>query len=273
MKKFRINRFIISTFIVCLIAFNAVAIAAEIIPLGTVQEVNGDEIAIMVESDRPAVAPEEIVTTQSRIPGIDEVVESAKGYIDSSTKDVLKVKITEGEPAIGDEVLLHKEQFLNLTLPQEQSKWQKMIFTDVRGRGTDKKEKNIGAMCAMANKYFTGEGVEKNVYDSFILSKYATTNFDGPPPDCASMYGWHRLMGDIEQPDSPRWNPSDAEGLRWVKYGAEKGSYSGMMGYGLFFVYKKEFDKAEIWFKKAMAIEPEDLKGGAQRMIDTMHDF
>ena len=94
---------------------------------------DGSNLITLIQApDRARVFPEELVKVHSRIPGIDEVVESAKGYVYATKKGVLQIKITEGEPALGEDVVLLQGEFLSASAPTDEEPWRRMGYDDLR---------------------------------------------------------------------------------------------------------------------------------------------
>lgn len=261
------NRIVFVLAAALLFALSSIAHAEDIL-LGTVQQVGKKSIIVMTEPDRPAVTPEEFVKIQSRIPGIDEIVESAQGYVESSKNGTLVITVTEGTPAVGDEVVLRKGEFLGGSQTTEVEKWRKLDYLDARSGFRSKKEKNVGAVCAMAYMLTLGEGVEKNEFDAFSLFGYAT-QLENPPADCANEYGTRLMFGDMVN-DPPQWRMNPDEGLHWVKYAAENGSYGGMLAYAMALWVTGKRKESDAWLEKAIQIEPEDKKGNARAFIDNV---
>jgi len=240
--------------------------AAELL-LGTVEaEMDGQSlVTIIQEKDRPRVLPEELVKIQSQIPGIDEVVESAKGYVYGTAKGSFQVKITEGEPALGEEVILLRGEFLNGEAPIDENIWQRMGYEDLR-KGINKPA-NPGAACALAKMHVEGAEVEKNEYDAYVM--YYLASKHEPSADCAAEYGMRLLSGD-QNNNPPKWEMNPEEGIHWVKYAAERGSYMGMSLYAMSLETIGNSAEAKIWFKKAIKNEPEEHKGKAQKIWDAV---
>jgi hypothetical protein len=254
-----------------LIALPPVSYAEELL-LGTVetQKDGADLITVIQAPDRPSVFPEELVTIQSRIPGIDEIVESARGYVYATREGIFRVKITEGEPALGEEVVLLKEEFLNGSVSTDEDVWRRMGYKDLHERGFNKKKDHkVGAVCALAYMHAEGDEVEKNDRDAYVLFKYAATGFENPPPDCAAEYGMRLITGDMLN-DPPQWDMDPDNGFYWVEYAAKKGSYLGMTFYATSLESLGDSDEAKKWFKKAIEIEPEKFKGAAQEVWDAL---
>ena len=244
------------------------SVLAEGILLGKVQQVEGDLIEVMTHSNRQYVSPEELVVLQSKIPGIDEVVESARAYVTSSKIDTVILTLIDGDPAIGDEVVLLKDQFLAGELTKDVGKWSRLSYEDIRNQGFNKKEDhNVGAVCALARMHVAGEAVAKDLYQAYVLFGYATEQFQQPPPDCAAEYGLRLLSGD---PQNNRWITRPEDGFRWVRYAAENGSYLGMSLYAMSLKTIGKNREAAKWIKAAIKNEPAEHKGKAQNLWDAI---
>ena len=242
---------------------------AEELLLGTVEaEMDGNSLVMVTqETDRPRVLPEELVKIQSHIPGIDEVVESAKGYVYATEKGAFQVKITEGEPALGEEVVLLQGEFLNGSAPPKEEPWRRMGYEDLR-KGINKPP-NVAALCVLGWMHTKGDEIEKNDYSAYVLFQYAAEAEDEASADCAAEYGIRLLTGD-QVNDPPKWDINSEKGVHWVKYAAERGSYMGMSFYAMSLETLGDSDEAEKWFKKAIEIELEEHKGKAQELWDAL---
>jgi len=260
---------IIRLFTCCILFILVLPFAAQAqeIILGTVkQEMGTDGIVFVIEiPDRPRVMPEELVKIQTRIPGIDEVIESAKGYVHATRDGNFQVKITEGEPAPGETVVLLQGKFLNGNAPKDEETWRRMAYEDLR-KGINKPA-NVGAACVLAAKFFNGDEIEKNDYSAYVL--YSLASQYEPSADCAAEYGLRLLSGDLNN-DPPKWSVNPEEGMYWLKYAAEGGSYMGMIGYASFLSVLGKRRESEKWFKKAIEIEPEQFKGSAQKQREAV---
>lgn len=253
-----------------LLAFAAILPAgasAEDLKLGTVERLDMEYDLAVVKpvEDRPRVMPEEIVHMQSRIPGIDELAETAKGYIRASENDTLRLTVTEGEPGLGDEVILHKGEFLNGKATLDEKIWRRMGYEDLRA-GINKPP-NVAALCVLARKLEYGEGVEANMYDAYVLRDYAM-RFE-PSTDCIVDYAQMIRAGDMDN-TPPKWRADRRRALELFLYTAEQGHYQGMMSYAGMMELDGAYDVAEKWTRKALAIEPEVLKkhNAAQSQLD-----
>lgn len=233
--------------------------------LGIVEtEVNQDGMVVVMEApDRPALRPEQRVNIQTRIPGVDEVIESAQGYVYATENNRLLIKINEGEPAPGEQVVVLSGQFQRGRVTTDEHIWQRMGFEDTRAGTND--PVNPGAVCALALRYEAGRDVEKDGYRAYQLFGLAARK--QASADCAARYGMYLLMGDqTNQP--PKWRVDPEGGLYWVEHAAERGSYLGMLGYANALSVINERRKAKKWFKKAIEIEPATHKGNAQKLME-----
>lgn len=239
---------------------------AEEVLLGTVERIEegSDIIAVTPSADRPQVAPEELVKLQSRIPGIDEIVESGRGYIDRTANGNFDVVITEGEPVIGDEVILLRGQFLNGSVPADQRKWIRMSHDDIQA-AAGSNPPNTSALCTLAQMYMLGLEVEKNESNAMLLYKYAM-NYN-PSADCAYEYGFKTYFGD-QFGKPPAYEADPQNGEKWLRYAAEGGNYDAMTIYADILEWRGQYREAERWLKRAIDVEPKVLKGTAQDKLD-----
>lgn len=193
------------------------------------------------------------------------MAETAKGYIRATENDTLKLTVTEGEPGLGDEVILHKGEFLNGRSPLDEKLWRRMRYEDLRA-GVNKPP-NVAALCVLAKKLEYGEGVEANIYDAYVLRDYAM-RFD-PSIDCMVSYAQMIRSGDLDN-TPPKWGPDRKRALDIMLYAAEQGNYHGMMSYASMMELDGVYDVAEKWTRRALAIEPETLKKfkPAQKQLD-----
>jgi hypothetical protein len=252
--------------IISLLIFMLSAAHAEEILFGTVERVKegSDDIAIIPAPDRPKVAPEELVKIQTRIPGIDEIVESGRGYIIRTDYGRITIKRTHGEPALGDEVILLRGQFLNGREPIDENKWVRMGHDDVQA-ASGKNPPNVGAICTFAQMYELGREVEKNARDAMLLHRRAM-NYN-PSAHCAYRYGFKSYYGD-SLGNPPAYPARQKEGEKWIRYAAELGDYTALTSYASILYLRGEYRKAEKWLKKAIKVEPRVHKGSAQETID-----
>jgi len=235
---------------------------AEELLLGTVEaEMNGESLVTVIQApDRPSVAPEELVKIQSRIPGIDEVVESAKGYVYATRSGTFQVKITEGEPALGEEVILLKREFLNGSVSTDEEPWRRMGYEDLRKSGN--KPPNVGALCVLGKMYiadYNQEEISRDENSARLLLRYATEQQQSPSPDCAYKYGSLMRDGDLQN-NPPKFRYDYAAAEKWLRYAAEGGHYFGMISYADMLELKRQYREAERWLKKAIEIEPDVLR-------------
>ena len=253
------------TFAIIFLTFIPPAQAEELL-LGTVERLEGGIVHVTPAPDRPSVAPEELVKIQSRIPGIDEVVESGKGYIEGTANETLRITVTDGEPALGDEVILQKGAFLNGSTPMDEESWRRIGHDDIV-KALWQDPPNVGAVCTMAHMYAQGIEVEKNEGRAVMI--YHRAMKYQPPAECAVEYGIRLMTGDpVNKPT--QWDANPEEGFKWLEYAAERESYMGMSFYAMALETMGDSAEAEKWFKKAIAIEPEEHKGKAQEIWDAV---
>lgn len=222
--------------------------------VGTVEQMADGRATVSSRPGRVGIAPGQLVRFESRIPGVDEVVESASGYVLSSKRERFRVAITQGETAIGDEAVLLPEH-RDGRISTDEDEWYRMEYEDI-WKAARLKPPNLGALCALARHYRDGGHVEKNPKDARALYRHAS-GF-GPPALCAYEYGALLYDGDLDNPSAMRRYPQ--EGEKWIRYSAEHGSYDGMCSYAGILELRGEYAKAIRWLKKARAIEPEVLK-------------
>jgi len=244
-----------SVFLFIIFALISSAAQAEEFVLGTIEVVEKDIATVTQASDRPRVIPEELVKIRSRIPGLDEIIESGKGYVYATTKDSFQIKITEGEPILGEEVVLLMGEFLNQTPPTDEETWRRMGYEDLR-RGANKPP-NVAALCVLGKMHTEGKEIEKNDYSAYVLFQYAS-RFN-PSADCAYEYGSRLRDGDLEN-NPPKYSYDYEKAETWLHYAAERGHYLAMRSYADMLEIRRQYREAERWLKKAVEIEPEFIK-------------
>ena len=253
------------TFVIIFLTFIPPAQAEDLL-IGAVERLEDGIVHVTPAPDRQAVNPEELVKIQSRIPGIDEIVESGTGYITETANETLQITVTDGEPALGDEVILLKGKFLNGSAPTDEEKWRRIGHDDIV-KALWQDPPNAGAVCTMAHMYMEGKEVEKDEGRGVMI--YHRAMKYQPPADCAAEYGLRLLTGDqVNKPT--QWDRNIEEGFKWIEYAADRGSYKGIVNRAMNFETSGDSAEAKKWFKKAIEIEPEEHKGKAQEIWDAL---
>lgn len=231
-------------------------VSAQEIPIGTVERIQADSVTVTPVPSRPLMAPGERVAFRSRIPGIDEAVESGKGQIDGTSDGRIRIQVEEGDVAIGDEAVLLRGQFVSGAPSIDEVSWLRMDVSDLEAPIY---AEHPGALCALAGFYELGFGGKEKSLPTYLRLARKAMNL-GPSTTCAAHFASQIYYGDqLNEP--PLFRADRREGEIWALYAAEKGDLNGMLLYARILISLDRVDEAEEWINRV-------LNSGNERMAN-----